>query len=154
MPWSRSSSRPSPFALPSSHSCPLRLVMRSHVSELRLSCTMPTWSSSSDHCMSAVLSSSNIDRSTPGLDLHDLHELRAVFIVFIHEIVKALRSSGVNASYVLVPSNSSRCVILAGRCNELASAVSILQNTPLEKLEKDHHQVLLADVGSPCLVIT
>ncbi|KAF7347834.1 putative poxc laccase transcription factor [Mycena venus] len=54
------------------------LILRTHSSDLRLYCTVPTWSSSSDTC----------------LDLHDLHQLRTKFLVFIHDLVHALRSSG------------------------------------------------------------
>lgn len=31
----------------------------------------------------------------PGLDLHDLHSLRTKFLLFIHDLVRALQSSGV-----------------------------------------------------------
>ncbi|KAJ7487597.1 hypothetical protein B0H11DRAFT_2230344 [Mycena galericulata] len=113
-----------------------QLIMRSHASDLRLACTVPTWSSSSDNC----------------LDLHDLHQLRTKFLVFIHDLVQSLRSSGVAASYVLVPSSSSRCILCAGGCTELASAVALLQRTPLE--QEHEHSVLLADIGCPCLIIT
>ncbi|KAJ7783786.1 hypothetical protein DFH07DRAFT_789098 [Mycena maculata] len=113
-----------------------QLVLRSHTTDLRLYCTVPTWSSSSDNC----------------LDLHDLHQLRAKFLVLIHDIVHALRSSGVTASYVLVPSNSSRCILCAGGCDDLASAIALLQKTPLEP--KHQQNVLLADIGCPCLIIT
>ncbi|KAF8216244.1 hypothetical protein K438DRAFT_1705306 [Mycena galopus ATCC 62051] len=92
-----------------------QLILRSHTSDLRLSCTVPTWSPSSDNC----------------LDLHDLHQLRTKFLVFIHDLVQALRSSGIAASYVLVPSSSSRCIMCAGGCSDLASAVDILQKTSL-----------------------
>ncbi|KAJ7786306.1 hypothetical protein B0H16DRAFT_1490008 [Mycena metata] len=112
-----------------------QLVMRSHTSDLRLYCTVPTWSPSSDNC----------------LDLLDLHKLRTQFLIFIHDLVQALRSSGVAASYVLVPSSSSRCIMCTGGCNDLASAVDILRKSPL-----DHRQnVLLADLGkSLCLIMT
>ncbi|KAJ7181658.1 hypothetical protein C8R43DRAFT_969784 [Mycena crocata] len=92
-----------------------QLVMRSHTSDLRLYCTVPTWNSSADNC----------------LDLHDMHQLRSKFLAFIHDLVQALRSSGVAASYALIPSNSSRCIMCAGGCSDLASAVDILQKTPL-----------------------
>ncbi|KAJ7169901.1 hypothetical protein C8R46DRAFT_1090476, partial [Mycena filopes] len=85
--------------------------MRSQVSDLRLSCTVPTWNPSSDNC----------------LDLHDLNQLRTKFLAFIHDLVRALRTSGVAASYVLVPSSSSRCIMCAGGCTDLASALDILQ---------------------------
>ncbi|KAJ7492620.1 hypothetical protein FB451DRAFT_1388986 [Mycena latifolia] len=111
-----------------------QLVLRSHASELRLYCTVPTWNSSFDNC----------------LDLQELHQLRTKFLILIHDIVQALRSSGVAASYVLVPSSSSHCIMCAGGCSDLASAVDILQKTPLDS----RHSVLLADLGCPCLVIT
>ncbi|KAJ6575113.1 hypothetical protein B0H19DRAFT_1127217 [Mycena capillaripes] len=110
-----------------------QLVLRSHTSDLRLYCTVPTWSSSSDHC----------------LDLHDLHQLRSKFLVFIHDLVQALRSSGISASYVLVPSSSSRCILCAGGCTDLASAVDVLQKTPLE----NRGNVLLVDLGCPCVIV-
>ncbi|KAJ7706183.1 hypothetical protein B0H17DRAFT_1192703 [Mycena rosella] len=111
-----------------------QLILRSHASELRLYCTVPTWNSSSDNC----------------LDLQELHQLRTKFLILIHDIVQALRSSGVAASYVLVPSSSSHCIMCAGGCSDLASAVGILQKTRLD----NRHGVLLADLGVPCLIIT
>ncbi|KAJ7254113.1 hypothetical protein B0H12DRAFT_1184373 [Mycena haematopus] len=111
-----------------------QLILRSHTSDLRLYCTVPTWSPSSDNC----------------LDLHDLHSLRTKFLLFIHDLVRALQSSGVAASYVLVPSSSSRCILCAGTCADLASAIDILKKTSLPDTRQN---VLLADLGCPCLVV-
>ncbi|KAF7339473.1 Poxc laccase transcription factor [Mycena sanguinolenta] len=97
--------------------------------------SIPTWSPSSDIC----------------LDLHDLHSLRTKFLLLIHDLVRALRSSGVAASYVLVPSSSSRCILCAGACGDLASAIDKLQKTSLP--DDTRPNVLLADLGCPCLVV-
>ncbi|KAJ7293575.1 hypothetical protein C8J57DRAFT_1269389 [Mycena rebaudengoi] len=113
------------------------VVMRSYKSEsdVRLYCTVPTWSSSSENC----------------LDLHDLHLLRTRLLRFVHDLLTAFRSAGVTATYVLVPSDSSRCILCAGAASETrASAVSTLQKTPLGSRQS----VLLADLGCPCLIIT
>ncbi|KAI5124696.1 hypothetical protein M0805_004303 [Coniferiporia weirii] len=56
---------------------------------LRLHCTVPTWSSSPMHC----------------LDLHDLQDLRSRSTVFLHDLLKLLRSIGVQVTYRLTPSN-------------------------------------------------
>ncbi|KAJ6610913.1 hypothetical protein B0H10DRAFT_2058601 [Mycena sp. CBHHK59/15] len=111
-------------------------VMRSKPDAVRLYCTVPMWNSgSSGNC----------------LDLHDLHQLRTRFLVFIHDLLQTLRSSGVAASYALVPSNSSRCIVCAGPTSSIqASAADILQKTPLAQRQN----VLLADLGFPCLIIT
>jgi hypothetical protein len=76
-----------------------RLVLQSGKSAVRLYCTVPTWSSSSDICMfpwPSVNYVSPIPKS--GLDLHDLHELRSRFLLFIHDLLQSLRSSGVRLS--------------------------------------------------------
>ncbi|KAJ6509534.1 hypothetical protein C8R47DRAFT_30599 [Mycena vitilis] len=106
-----------------------QLILQSHIADLRLYCTVPT---GSDNC----------------LDLHDLHQLRSKFLVFIHNLVQTLRSSGMTVSYVLVPSSSSRCIMCAGGCTDLASAVDIMQKTPLE----NRQNVLYADLGCPCAI--
>ncbi|KAJ7357366.1 hypothetical protein DFH08DRAFT_851763 [Mycena albidolilacea] len=108
-----------------------QLILQSHTPSLRLYCTVPTWCPTSENC----------------LDLHDLHEMRTKFLVFIHDLVQALRSSGIATSYVLVPSSSSRCILSAGGS---AAMVDILQKTTLPV--DTRQAVLLADLGCPCLV--
>ncbi|KAH8100715.1 hypothetical protein BXZ70DRAFT_1064822 [Cristinia sonorae] len=63
---------------------------------VRLHCTVPTMCSA-DSC----------------IDLHDLQALRARSLVFVHELVEALRASGIAASYRLQPSSCPLCVICA-----------------------------------------
>ncbi|KAF8807405.1 hypothetical protein BYT27DRAFT_7241962 [Phlegmacium glaucopus] len=74
-----------------------KLIMCSGTSAIRLHCAVPTWSCSTETCV----------------DLHDLHELRSRFLIFIHNLIQSLRSSGISASYSLAPSSSSRCLICA-----------------------------------------
>ncbi|KAH8120323.1 hypothetical protein DFH11DRAFT_1539486 [Phellopilus nigrolimitatus] len=56
---------------------------------LSLHCTVPTWSTSPMHCV----------------DLHELYDLRNRSILFLHELLRSLRSIGVQATYRLIPSN-------------------------------------------------
>ncbi|KAF8203661.1 hypothetical protein BJ912DRAFT_940654 [Pholiota molesta] len=110
------------------------LLVRSGTTSIRLHCTVPTWSSSTDTC----------------LDLYDLHELKSRFLLFIHDLLQSLRSSGVSASYSLAPSSSSLCLI----CQKPVS-VDVLQQLQgsSDKFRRD--QVTLVDMeGGHCLVIT
>lgn len=66
-----------------------RLLGNKERPSLRLSCTIPSWSSSPTHC----------------LDLYDLQDLRNRSIIFLHELLRSLRASGVQATYRLIPSN-------------------------------------------------
>ncbi|KAK0506227.1 hypothetical protein EDD18DRAFT_23332 [Armillaria luteobubalina] len=117
-----------------------KAIMRSGNASVRLHCTVPTWCPSSDIC----------------LDLHDLHDLRSRCLLFIHDLLQALRSSGVHASYSLAPSNSSLCLVCASPPDLKGSQVTsflvdILQHTKLSKREN----VILADLKScPSLIIT
>ena len=117
-----------------------QLILRSGKPAVRLHCTVPTWSPSSDIC----------------LDLHDLHELRSRSLLFIHDVLHSLRSSGVSASYCLAPSDSPLCLVCAltpglGASQITSSAHDLIKDAQLR--EKEH--VLLADLESgPCLVIT
>ncbi|RDB28886.1 hypothetical protein Hypma_015522 [Hypsizygus marmoreus] len=117
-----------------------QLILQSGKSAVRLHCTVPTWSPASDIC----------------LDLHDLNELRSRSLLFIHDLLQSLRSSGVSASYCLAPSNSPLCLICAqppgaGNAQITSTASDLLKNAPLKKRK----HVLLADLESgPCLVIT
>ncbi|EJD03958.1 uncharacterized protein FOMMEDRAFT_167251 [Fomitiporia mediterranea MF3/22] len=72
-----------------------QMTAKTNRSSLRLVCTVPTWSPSPMHC----------------LDLHDLHDLRNRSIVFVHELLKLLRASGIEASYRLIPSNMDLATI-------------------------------------------
>ncbi|KAF9459905.1 hypothetical protein BDZ94DRAFT_1198749 [Collybia nuda] len=117
-----------------------QLILRSGKSDVRLHCTVPTWSPSSDICV----------------DLHDLHELRSRFLLYIHDLIRSLRSSGVAASYCLAPANSPLCVVCAvppglGTSRVTSLAVNLLKNAQLKKTES----VLWVDLEQgPCLVIT
>ena len=84
-------------------------------------------------------------------DLHDLHDLRARFLVFIHSLLESLRASGVSvgyhlktclkhiyfqipASYVLVPMSSPICLVCALHPDLSASkaksaAIEVFQNS-------------------------
>ncbi|KAK0456597.1 hypothetical protein EV421DRAFT_77016 [Armillaria borealis] len=72
------------------------------------------------------------------------------------DLLQALRSSGVHASYSLAPSNSSLCLVCASppdlKGSQVTSfVVDILQHTKLSKREN----VILADLKSwPSLIIT
>ncbi|KAK7064232.1 hypothetical protein R3P38DRAFT_31425 [Favolaschia claudopus] len=110
---------------------PFKRLRSQSADELQLYCTVPTWSTSSDNC----------------LDLDDFQQLRSKVLT----LVKSLRSSGI-ASYVLVPSSSSRCIVCVRRCPDLSSAVDTLQKITLPVHNRQN--VLLADLGGgPCLVI-
>ncbi|THH11103.1 hypothetical protein EW145_g871 [Phellinidium pouzarii] len=45
------------------------------------------------------------DSRLPGLDLHDLNSLRGRSTEFLHELLRLLRSIGVQVTYRLTPSN-------------------------------------------------
>lgn len=117
-----------------------QLILRSGKSAVRLHCSVPTWSSSSDIC----------------LDLHDLNELRSRFLLFIHELLHSLRTSGVTASYCLAPSSSPLCLVCAMQpgvgSSRITTAVwDILKNAQLSKREN----VLVGNLeAGPCLVVT
>ncbi|PPQ80847.1 hypothetical protein CVT25_001972 [Psilocybe cyanescens] len=128
-----------------------KLTADSGTTFVRLYCTIPTFSYSTDTC----------------LDLHDLNELRSRFLPFIHDLLQSLRSSGVSqrianisvthfssqisATYSLAPSNSSLCLV---------SQKPINTTIVLDKLDKSNRmlkreQVALVDLeGVACLIIT
>ncbi|KAF8581631.1 hypothetical protein K439DRAFT_1353280 [Ramaria rubella] len=64
---------------------------------VRLHCTVPTWSTSSDICT----------------DLHDLQELRSRSLVFVHDLCRKLGSAGIQVSYRLAPSHTSMVLLRA-----------------------------------------
>nr|GAT44188.1 predicted protein [Mycena chlorophos] len=66
-----------------------------HSSELRLHCTIPTWTEST-------------------LDLHDLHTRQTAFVAFVRELCTELKGTGIAASYALLPAHSSRAVLCWG----------------------------------------
>jgi hypothetical protein len=73
-----------------------RLLTAMHEDSVRLYCTVPTWSPSSDICMELRSASPyRIDAGIPGIDLHDLNTLRSRSLHFIHDLVNSLRESGV-----------------------------------------------------------
>ncbi|TFK41158.1 hypothetical protein BDQ12DRAFT_427511 [Crucibulum laeve] len=118
----------------------LLLILRSGRPSIRLHCTIPTWSSSTDTC----------------LDLHDLNDLRSRFLLFIHDILQSLRSSGILATYSLSPSSSSLSLVCAlppeaGACQIKPSDVEALQNARTNK--RENVALVNLDFG-PCLVIT
>jgi hypothetical protein len=130
--------------------------LQSGNSAVRLHGTVPTWSSSSDICMFPLLFNFMPLIQKSGLDLHDLHELRSRFLLFIHDLLQSLRSSGVRpsrsknlfemylpcrqvvASYSLAPSSSSLCLVCAlppglGTSQVTASVVEMLKSTEFGK---------------------
>ncbi|EIN13749.1 hypothetical protein PUNSTDRAFT_41214 [Punctularia strigosozonata HHB-11173 SS5] len=64
---------------------------------VRFYCGLPTWCPDSD-C---------------DLDLHDLHDLKSRFLVFIHGLIESLAAAGIPASYRLAPTSSPLCVVCA-----------------------------------------
>ncbi|KAL5535524.1 hypothetical protein ACEPAF_3618 [Sanghuangporus sanghuang] len=107
---------------------------------LRLLCTVPTWSSSPMHC----------------LDLHDLHDLRNRSIVFVHELLKLLRASGIQATYRLVPSSVDLATISIS-----ASETSSKQQLPIDHdllataQDTEHGKTLLARTREgPVIIMT
>ncbi|VDB84481.1 unnamed protein product [Peniophora sp. CBMAI 1063] len=108
--------------------------------QVRLYCTVPTWSSTSNFC----------------LDMHDLNDLRTRSLAFIHNLVKALRAVGIPASYTLAPSDSPLCLVCASHAHMDKRQV---QRSAFEAFEKykptARSQVLLVDLhDGPALVIT
>jgi len=118
----------------------VKLLSRSGPS-IRLHCTVPTMCPASpDSC----------------IDLYDLQALRTRSLVFVHDLVEALRASGIAASYRLQPSNCPLCVVCALPPNidankVKAAAAAAVENAHLELKER----ALLADLTDGlALVIT
>ncbi|KAI0033183.1 hypothetical protein K488DRAFT_48261, partial [Vararia minispora EC-137] len=107
---------------------------------VQLYCTVPTWTPSSDIC----------------IDLHDLHDLRSRSLVFIHDLVKSLRASGVPASYTLSPSDSPLCLVCASHASLDKRKVQMSAYEAYEKVKPSaREKVLLVDLqDGPALVIT
>ncbi|KAI0793512.1 hypothetical protein C8Q75DRAFT_565526 [Abortiporus biennis] len=98
-----------------------KLLSRSGAS-VRLHCCIPTV------CSSYV-------------DLYDLQALRTRSLVFVHELVEALRASGIAASYRLQPSSCPLCLVCAlspnSDANKIkAAALAAVENAHLELKEK------------------
>ncbi|KAH9486935.1 hypothetical protein JR316_0001001 [Psilocybe cubensis] len=112
-----------------------KLTADSGTSFVRLYCTVPTFSYSTDTC----------------LDLHDLNELRSRFLPFVHDLLQSLRSSGISATYSLAPSNSSLCLVSQKPINTPALLDKLDESSRRLKRE----QVALVDLdGVSCLIIT
>ncbi|PPQ69640.1 hypothetical protein CVT26_001516 [Gymnopilus dilepis] len=111
------------------------LAVRSGMSSIRLHCAIPTWSSPTDTCD----------------DLHDLHELRSRFLLFIHDLLQSLRASGISASYSLTPSNASLGFI----CEKPINTAAITEGLQKGNLKLTREQAGLVDWnGVPCLILT
>ncbi|KAJ3828283.1 hypothetical protein EV361DRAFT_889300 [Lentinula raphanica] len=116
-----------------------QVLAQSGRSAVQLHCSVPTWNTESNSC----------------LDLHDLNHLRSKSLVVIHDLVKSLRSSGIFATYSLVPAHSPLCLVCASSPGFDATrintrAASLLQNA---KLDIGEH-VLLANLERcPSLII-
>ncbi|KAI0296201.1 hypothetical protein BC826DRAFT_1005853 [Russula brevipes] len=116
------------------------LLTSTHDDSVRLYCTVPTWSPSSEICV----------------DLHDLYTLRSRSLHFIHDLVKSLRESGVKASYTLMPSNSPLCLICAGHPGLDKNAVQLSAHDAYTKMKSVvRERVLLVELeDGPALVVT
>jgi hypothetical protein len=78
-----------------------RMLTSTHEDSVRLYCTVPTWSPSSNICMELrTVSPHIIDTDILGVDLHDLNALRSRSLHFIHDLVNSLRESGVRRNLV------------------------------------------------------
>ncbi|KAI0735155.1 hypothetical protein C8Q76DRAFT_711197 [Earliella scabrosa] len=119
---------------------PFAQLIRKTAHSVRLHCTIPTGCPSSTTCA----------------DLHDLHDLRTRSLLFVHNLVEALRASGVPASYKLQPANCPMCLVCAlpsglDASKLRAAAFAAVQNAKLDLKEK----ALLADLKDGfALVIT
>lgn len=107
---------------------------------VRLYCMIPTDCSSSDLYV----------------DLHDLNALRTRSLMFIHNLVEALRTAGVAASYRLQPSNCPLCVICALPSEVDPTEVKTAAIAAVEKaLPRLKERALLVDLkDGHALVIT
>ncbi|KAI9444805.1 hypothetical protein H4582DRAFT_1911425 [Lactarius indigo] len=116
------------------------LLTSTHEESVRLYCTVPTWSPSSDMC----------------IDLHDLNDLRSRSLVFIHDLVNSLRESGVRASYTLAPSSSPMCLICACHSRLNKNAIQLSAQDAYTKLKTGtRERVLLVELEEgPALVVT
>ncbi|KAF8481944.1 hypothetical protein DFH94DRAFT_691578 [Russula ochroleuca] len=116
------------------------LLTSTHEDSVRLFCTVPTWSPSSDIC----------------LDLHDLNTLRSRSLHFIHDLVNSLRESGVTASYKLMPSNSPLCLICACHSRLDTNAIQLSAQDAYTKMKTGvRERVLLVELeDGPALVVT
>ncbi|KAJ3535469.1 hypothetical protein NM688_g6969 [Phlebia brevispora] len=116
-----------------------KLISRSGRS-VRLYCTVPTTIPSSDFFV----------------DAQDMQDLRTRSLVFVHNLVEALRAQGIPASYRLQPSSCPLCVVCALPPDTDANKV---KTAALEAVENAHLQLrekaLLADLEDGlALVIT
>ncbi|KAI8995641.1 hypothetical protein BD414DRAFT_247634 [Trametes punicea] len=119
---------------------PFAQLIRKSARSVRLHCTIPTGCPSSATCA----------------DLHDLHDLRARSLMFVHNLVETLRASGIAASYRLQPASCPMCLICAlpsglDASKVRAAAFAAVQNAKLDLKEK----ALLADLEDGyALIIT
>ncbi|KAL5518943.1 hypothetical protein ACEPAH_626 [Sanghuangporus vaninii] len=116
-----------------------QVTAKVHGQSLRLLCTVPTWSSSPMHC----------------LDLHDLHDLRNRSIVFVHDLLKLLRASGIQATYRLVPSSVDLATI------SISASETPKQQPPIDHdllatvQDTEHGKTLLARTREgPVIIMT
>jgi len=116
-----------------------KLISRSGQA-VRLHCTIPT----------TILSCDTF------VDAQDLQDLRSRSLVFVHDLVEALRAQGIPTSYRLQPSSCPLCVVCALPsdldANKVkASALAAVENAHLQLRKK----ALLADLEDGlALVIT
>ncbi|KAF8873709.1 hypothetical protein CPB84DRAFT_1798167 [Gymnopilus junonius] len=80
-----------------------------------------------------------------------LHELRARFLLFIHDLLQSLRASGVSASYSLTPSNAS----LGFVCQKPINTADVVERLHEFNVKLKREQAGLVNLGGvPCLIIT
>jgi len=117
-----------------------KLLTSKHEDSVRLYCTVPTWSPSSDIC----------------IDLHDLYTLRSRSLHFIHDLVNSLRESGVKASYKLMPSNSPLCLICVRHARLDKNAIQLSTHDAYAQMKMGvRERVLLVELeDGPALVVT
>ncbi|KIM85200.1 hypothetical protein PILCRDRAFT_817199 [Piloderma croceum F 1598] len=117
-----------------------KMISRNGGGSVRLHCSIPTWCPASDIYN----------------DLHDLHDLRTRFLLFIHSLLESLRASGIPASYALAPSSSPLCLVCAlhpdlSAFKAKTAAIQVFQGAQNGKRDN----VLLGDLEhGPALMIT
>ncbi|KAI0778200.1 hypothetical protein BD413DRAFT_466524 [Trametes elegans] len=119
---------------------PFAQLIRKSGRSVRLHCTIPT----------------GCPPSAGFIALNDLQDLRSRSLVFVHNLVEALRASGIPASYRLQPASCPMCLVCAlpsglDASKVRAAAFAAVKHANLDLKEK----ALLADLEDGyALVIT
>ncbi|GBE77949.1 hypothetical protein SCP_0108310 [Sparassis crispa] len=118
---------------------PFAKMIKQSTRSVRLHCTVPT-----------------LAASNTCFDLHDLHDLRARSLLFVHNLVETLRVSGIPASYRLQLTSCPLCLVCAlppdlDSTKIKAAALSAVRDAHLQLKDK----AFLADLEDGlALVIT